>query len=70
MKKYKCFQCDHEPIIDGNWMGGDLGDVDEDDDFLVTMMSCPYCGSSYEVAECPESEKPSYPYYQETSQQD
>lgn len=52
-------------------MGSDLGFLDEeksltDEDFMVTEMSCPYCGASYAVYDTPVSEMSNYPYFNET----
>ena len=68
MDKYRCFKCKHELCIDDNWMGSDLALVPDkkalsDEDFMVTLMSCPYCGASYEVYDTPLSEIDNYPYF-------
>lgn len=68
MDKYRCFRCKHELCIDDNWMGSDLALVPDekalsDEDSMVTLMSCPYCGASYEVYDTPLSEIDNYPYF-------
>lgn len=70
MEKYLCFRCKHELIISSNWMGSDIGAIEEDkaltdEDFMITSMSCPYCGAGYEVYDTPESEMCHYPYFNE-----
>lgn len=65
---YHCFRCGHELIIEGNYMGSDMGDCseDEDEDYMVTTMSCPYCGARMECADISNNQKKEYPYFQET----
>lgn len=74
MEKYLCFRCQHELCIEDNWMGSDIGAVTEeksltDDDFMVTLMSGPHCGASYEVYDTPVSERENYPYFNETNEE-
>lgn len=74
MDKYRCFRCKHELCIDDNWMGSDLALVPDeksltDEDFMVTLMSCPHCGASYEVYDTPLSEIHNYPYFNEENAQ-
>ena len=60
----KCMRCGHDLIIGGNIMLSDIGVADNDeDDAMVTNMTCPYCGAYYEVTDTPESEKCHYPYW-------
>ena len=67
--EYKCFRCNHQLMIDNNFMATDIGIVQEDkfltsEDFMVTTMTRPYCGASYEVYDTPEEEQENYPYFQ------
>lgn len=69
--EFRCFLCNHELVIDDNWFGSDIGLVSEDkeltdDDFIVTIMHCQHCGTSYEIAECPVSEQSNYPFYNDS----
>lgn len=70
MEKYLCFRCKHELVINDNWMGSDLALVPDekalsDEDFMITMLSCPHCGASYEIHDTPLSEANNYPYFNE-----
>ena len=70
MSKYLCFRCDHKLVLESNFMASDMGAVPEeegmtDEDYMVTFMSCPYCGAKYEVSDTPDSEKGDYPYFSE-----
>lgn len=67
---YKCFRCGHDLIIGGNNMLSEIMDEDdmpEDEDVIVTNMSCPHCGAYYEVYDTPESGKRLYPYWKENN---
>lgn len=45
-------------------MLSDLEVVDsQEDDAIITYMSCPFCGAQYEVTDTPESERQNYPYW-------
>lgn len=75
MDKYRCFRCNHDLVIDDNWMGSDLALVPDeksltDEDFMVTLMSCPHRGASYKVYDTPLSEIHNYPYFNEETAQD
>jgi hypothetical protein len=55
-------------------MGSDLALVPDeksltDEDFMVTLMSCPYCGASYEIHDTPLSETHNYPYFNDETAQ-
>ena len=64
----KCFKCNHELIITGNSMLSDYYECDtEDDDTLISYMTCPNCGMQYEVTDTPKSEEKDFPYYSETN---
>lgn len=68
MDKYLCFRCNHELVTDSQWMGSDVAAVPEDkacsdEDFIITLMHCPYCGMSYELADVPPIEEYEYPYF-------
>lgn len=60
----KCMRCGHDLIIEGNVMLSDIGAADcDEEDAMVTYMTCPHCGAYYEVTDTPDSEKPNYPYW-------
>lgn len=60
----KCMRCHHELIISGNAMLSDLELADsQEDDAIITYMSCPFCGTQYEITDTPESERQKYPYW-------
>lgn len=57
-------RCGHDLIIGGNVMLSDECLVERDeDDAMITNMTCPNCGAYYEVMDTPDSEKPNYPYW-------
>lgn len=67
---YKCFICQHQLVIDDTWGAVDMGYVDEDkyltdEDYIDTLMSCPYCGATYELGKTPPSERINYPFFTE-----
>lgn len=60
----KCIRCNHELINNGNAMLSDLVVVDsQEDDAIITYMSCPFCGAEYEVTYTPEREQQNFPYW-------
>ena len=62
----KCMRCGHDLIIGGNVMLSDIGIADcDEDDAMVTNLTCPHCGAYYEITDTPESEKPNYPHWNE-----
>ena len=61
----KCMRCQHDLILENNFMLSDFDDVNEEDDAMVTYAHCPYCGARYELTDTPESEKIDYPYWNE-----
>lgn len=68
MDKCLCFRCKHELSIDDNWLGSEVALVSDekalsDEDFNVTLMSCPYCGAHYEVYDTPMSEAKNYQFF-------
>jgi hypothetical protein len=49
-------------------MLSDIGVADcDENDAMVTNMTCPFCGAFYEVTDTPESEKSNYPYWNDDS---
>ena len=62
----RCIRCGHDLIIGSNFMRSDLeGDIDPDDDAMITYATCPYCGAQYELTDVSENEKKDYPYWNE-----
>lgn len=60
----KCMRCNHDLIIENNFMLSEIIDLTSDDeDTMITSCKCPYCGLTYEIAETPESEKKNLPYW-------
>lgn len=59
--KKLCYTCGHELIWDNSFTRGDIGL--EEDNSIVDLYSCPYCGASYEIYECPTEERDNYEYY-------
>ena len=71
MEKLLCHRCNHELIMDSQWMGSDVAAVPEEkacteEDFTVTLMHCNYCGLSYELYDVSKSEQSEYPYFNNT----
>lgn len=61
----KCMRCDHELIIEGNFMLSEINgeELSEEEDAMVTNAHCPHCGARYELTDTPEIEKRNYPYW-------
>lgn len=69
--KYLCYRCKHELIIQSQWMGSEIGAAPDepDDDFMVTLMSCPHCGLGCEIYDVPVNEQCKHPYFNQQENQ-
>ena len=63
----KCMRCQHDIILEGNFMLSEITgeDLSEDDDAMVTDAFCPYCGARYQLTDTPLSERKNYPYWEQ-----
>ena len=63
---YKCFICGHPLIWGSDIMQSDLdgSDLTDDENSVVSIYSCPYCGASYSITIPSPSEQKNIPYYQ------
>ena len=61
----KCMRCQHELIIEANFMESEFMELSEDDDAMITIAHCPHCGARYEIHDVSENSKVIYPYWQE-----
>lgn len=66
---FRCFLCGHEVIWGADFMGSEMGYVDEnapeEEDFVVGTYHCPHCLAEYAVKSVSEKDYDKYPFNRE-----
>lgn len=61
----KCCICDTELLGQSDYMASDIDDsIDVDDDYIISIWSCPNCGVEYEMYYPSNNERQNYKYYE------
>ncbi len=65
MESERCWRCGKKLICQSNFMLSEWDGIDAepDDDAIVTIYSCPFCGAEYTVTDTPRNQMEYYPYF-------
>lgn len=67
--RWYCPRCGHEMIWNTQEMFDENDELPDEDNYIITIYSCPYCGLELQIHDKPvESEREGYPYWNENQE--